>query len=332
MHAKSSNDHCSVCGRDYYCRPMVCDVERSDHVKEQEQDRCHVCPECAAVRWQDTESDCAPSANRYLQQHGPLSQTLHAALAAPCLFYPGAGYDISPALLFASSGAVSTVVYADYITGNRCAEVFDDFEHPKGPPFGAAWKMLETGALRADDFGFDSPDAYYPSVSTFGDDLRERQVDPMKIGSWARFRGRDGQVLSFFYFFTEAIQTYLNLWGINGRAPLAVVVQNHGLGALWTALDGDCLLYAAAQRLPKYLYVGDIGSEPWPGYRRVSREGINWNSQYHSKRALFRAEAPSPLNPHSPLNVWDGRSASIQTDRYPEFRVLKITRPTVWRW
>ena len=306
------------------------DLEHTNQVNEHEQGR--VCPECAAVRWQDTESDCALSANLYLREHGHLSQTLHTALAGPCLFYPGAGGDIDPALLFANNGAVSTVVYADYIAEYQCGDVFHNFEHPPGPPFGASWKMLETGALRADDFGFATPDAYYPNVSTFGDDQRKNRVDAMEIGAWARFRGRGGQVLSFFYFFTEAIQTYLNLWGLNGRAPLAVVVQNHGLGGLWTRLDGDCLLYAAAKRLPKYLYVGDIGSEPWPGYRRVSKEGINRNSQYRSRRALFRAEAPSPLNPHSPLNVWDGRSESIHSDRYPEFHVFKTTPPTVWRW
>jgi hypothetical protein len=333
MHQNSSTSRCTKCGHHYYCNHMDGDLQPVSQRDRPEQN--HVCPECLALSSPDAEINRLPTAHRFLQQHEPLSQrlpepplqTLHAALAGPCLFYPGAGRDIDPALLFANSGAVSTVVYADYSAGFQCRAraVFHGFEHPTFRPSG--WKKMEEGYLQAGDFGFLSPDAYHPS--TYRRNYSGSPEDAMRIGAWARFSGWRGQVLSFFYFFTEAIQTYLNLWGINGRAPLAIVVQNHGLGGLWTRLDGDCLLYAAAQRLPKYLYVGDIGSEPWPGYRRVSEDQIDLNSMYQSKRALFRAEAEDPLNPHSPLNTWDGRSESIHSDRYPKFHVLKITRPSI---
>jgi hypothetical protein len=188
MHANSSNDRCTGCGRYYYCRPMDGDLQHTNQVNEHEQG--HICPECAVVRCLDTESDCALWANQYLRKHWPLSQTLHTALTRPCLFYPGAGDDIDPALLFANSGAVSTVVYADYIAGVRSGYVFHHFEHPKGPQFVASWRMLETGALRADDFGFATSDAFYPNVDTFGDDQRENRVDPMEIERTSAARGR----------------------------------------------------------------------------------------------------------------------------------------------
>ncbi|RFC43649.1 MAG: hypothetical protein DVB28_001412 [Verrucomicrobia bacterium] len=318
---------CAICGRSHY---IITSREESQkpHEHASEETR-RVCPECAFTHWQSAEVERFPRAGDYLRSNESRQQTLNAALAGPCLFYPGAGLDIDPALLFAKSGAVSTVVYADYLVGD--ASVADLFRQMERPPFGVG-TMLEAGDLRAGDFGFASPDSFYPNVRTFGDDGRHNRDDEMAVGKWARFQGRDGRLLLFLYFCTEAIQTYLNLWGTQGRAPLAVVVQRHGAGGLWTLLDGDCLLYAAAQRLPKYLYVGDGGSEPWPGYRRVSEYRIDRHSANRSTRALFRAEAASAQNMDSPLNDWDGRSPSINSGRYEEFHVFKIARPEVWRW
>ena len=338
MYANSSKHCCATCGRQYNRLPLRSKFENAESGMEQEPP--HVCPECNIVCWQDAGIDDPSSAVQYLRQHEPWSQTFRAALAGPCLYYPGAGGDIDPALLFANSGAVSTVVYVDYLAGdstNQFADVFHEFQRYANGRLGevagpTSWTMMETGILRADDFGFASPDAFYPNISTFGDSERRNRIDEMAVGRWARFQGRAGRPLLFLYFFTEAIQTYLNLWGTDGRAPLVVVVQNHGLGALWTRLDGDCLLYAAAQRLPKYLYVGDLGSEPWPGYQRVSRDRIDRNSMHGSARALFRADAPHPRNPHSPLNAWDGRSQAIHSERYQDFHTFKLARPDAWRW
>lgn len=119
----------------------------------------------------------------------------------------------------------------------------------------------------------------------------------------------------------------LNLWRIRGTAPLAVVVQNHGKGLFWTRLDGDCLLYAASVRLPEYLYVGDICSAPWPGYRQVSRDRTDSNSMHRSRRALFERKAHFGFNPNSPMHLWDGRSKNLEVQSHPEFKCFKLALP-----
>jgi hypothetical protein len=81
-----------------------------------------------------------------------------------------------------------------------------------------------------------------------------------------------------------------------------VVVQNHGKGGLWTSLGGDCLMYTASPRLPRFLYVGDdMGSEPWPHYRRISREAVDSHSLHRSSRSLWECTCEDYFNPDSPL-------------------------------
>jgi hypothetical protein len=269
---------------------------------------------------------------------GKLSEMLRAALDAPCLFYPGAGVDVDPALLFTTTGVVSTVVYADYISSNErfSSRAFRGFEESflsvsKGAywPCNASRRLLDSGVLTPGDFGFDSPCAFYPDRPAYGPN-RERQEGPdAVIGRWALFEleAIPSRPVLFLYFCTEAIQTYINLWGIRGTAPLAVVVQNHGKGLFWTRLDGDCLLYAAAIRLPKYIYVGDISSTPWPGYRQLSRDRTDSNSMHHSRRALFEAKSHFGINLHSPLHLWDGRSSKLASPTYPDFNCFKLVTP-----
>jgi hypothetical protein len=98
--------------------------------------------------------------------------------------------------------------------------------------------------------------------------------------------------------------------------PEAVVVQNHGKNGLWTPLDDDCRLYACAPILPRFLYVGDIGSQPWPHYHQVSREVVGRNSMHNSRRVLYECTLPNRINPDSPLQQWDGSSPRMASERY----------------
>ncbi len=269
---------------------------------------------------------------------GRLSEKLRAALDAPSLFYPGAGMDVDPALLFTSTGVVSTVVYADYVSGRmfKAEEAFSRFERchlslsedMRGliPPYRT---LLDSGVLTPTDFGFDSLLAFYPNRRTWGSD-RDAYLGPdAVIGRWAllELSSLPSRPVLFLYFSTEAIQTYINLWGIRGAAPLAVVVQNHGKGGLWTPLDGDCLLYAASPRLPKYIYVGDISSTPWPGYRQLSRDRTDSNSMHRSRRALFESKSHFGINLNSPMHLWDGASKSLASEKYPDFKHFKLAVP-----
>jgi hypothetical protein len=269
---------------------------------------------------------------------GQLSEKLRAALDAPCLFYPGAGRDVDPALLFTGTGVVSTVVYADYVLDDMFAaeQVFRRYEDGRlsscedTQRFCCPSRTLrDSGVLTPGDFGFDSPHDFYPYASTWGSYRGENLGPDAVIGRWALFEleGIPSNPVLFLYFCTEAIQTYLNLWGIRGTAPLAVVVQNHSKGLFWTRLDGDCLLYAASVRLPEYIYVGDIGSTPWPGYRQVSRDRTDHYSLHHSRRALFESKSHFGINLDSPMHFWDGSSPRVESRTYPEFKGFKLAAP-----
>ena len=146
------------------------------------------------------------------------------------------------------------------------------------------------------------------------------------IGAYAEFRIRnsDTRPIAFYYLNTEAIQTYIHLWGAVGLAAHIVVVQNHGKGGLWTPLDGDCLLYAAAQRLPRFLWLGDIGSKPWPNYYEISCKVIDPHSMHKSKRSLYKCTRSNGQNPDSPLNEWDGFTDTIQSQKYPQFQNFSL--------
>jgi len=287
-----------------------------------------------------------PDAADYLRHSENWPETLHSALSGPCLYYPGAGKDVDPAVLFANSGIVSTVVYVDYLAESllhNFDNVFTEFERvARRTQFSTRrvqeihtdarcpiWRLEETGVITAADMGYSSPEAFYPNTHTYAHRKSDDHPEESLIGRWGRFHNEQGAArpLMFLYFFTEAIQTYINLWGIHGLAPLAVVVQNHSKGCCWTPFHSDSLLYAAAPCLPKYLYVGNLGSTPWPGYRQVSQSRTDHNSMHHSERALFQARTPFASNPNSPLNEWNGQATSLPSQRYPKFHHFKLVAP-----
>ena len=263
------------------------------------------------------------------------------ALQGRSLFYPGAGSDISPALRFVRNANVSVVVYADYgRLRHNIEHVFRKFEThlhcSRDDGHYHHWRVIDEDRLRCEDIGCQSPEELYPLNShTKKTSHRrsmwvERRSAEGSIGRWILLREDSGdespqKELLFLYLTTEAIQTYLQLWGRHRRAPFTVVAQNHGKGGFWTHLTGDCLLYAAASRLPDFLYVGDISSTPWPGYRKISRKVRDRHSEHKSKRDLWECTRPDRMNSTSPLmRLTDMSATTIQSRAYPEFARLQF--------
>lgn len=237
------------------------------------------------------------------------------------LFYPGAGGDISPALRFAEIGAIDTVLYCDYI--NRVPRaVFDDLE------MRGRFHGREARDVHASELGQRCRADFFPFVRAQSGRRDDDQANPV-IGRVMQMRsyGPDEGLFTFIYLDTEAIQTYIHVWGAAGLAPLIVVVQNHLFGGLWTSLGGDCLMYTAAPLLPHFLYVGDGGSEPWPHYRQISRAVVDTRSLYKSQRTLWECTLVDRINPDSPLRflvandhtaVDPNRAALLQPFGMPE--------------
>lgn len=274
-----------------------------------------------------------PSPRRALHQLHPPSEFPHLERlrGEKVLFYPGAGEDVSPALRFVQSGTIHTIVYCDYFASRKSnypsiEKTLEHFECYSGmgedrDDAADSWSQVLSargddpvrlrrsrrhhrmhrmdefsyrgmGVLLAEDLGFPCRSHFFPSGQI-------SNTQGSEIGVYADFYGDsdDGQMIRFYYLDTEAIQTYLHLWGAVGKAPHIVVVQNHGKGGLWTRLDGDGLLYAAAAKLPEFLWLGDIDSEPWPHYRQVSAPATDRHSMHHSTRTLWQCTLSDRVNP-----------------------------------
>jgi hypothetical protein len=247
------------------------------------------------------------------------------------LFYPGAGCDIDPAIRFVRSANISTVVYVDYLWANYIEETFDRFGNRRHWNGERIYEIYRRNIV-ASDLGCSSAFDLYPDNW-----FKKTEKPPEIIGTLAIFEQasfdykhsfehrRSPRTIRFIYLTTEAIQTYLHIWGLPKKAPLAVVVQNHCKGGLWTRLDGDCLLYACSPVLPRFLYVGNIGSEPWPNYKQVSCEVIDSNSMHRSTRSLYECIEPNFCNTDSPFNLWDGQSPLKKSEKYAELERMKIS-------
>lgn len=287
------------------------------------------------------------------ESNAPAGNLLSHLRSSRVLFYPGAGEDISPALRFAGCGVVDTIVYCDYLASfdggyPNIRETFEQYSRARLPDSSAgqpnrsgsgvsshdpiSWREISTRPINAQDLGLESrADLFSTDHKDFGSEVGD-SVNPV-IGLSAVFGNaeNDGSRINFIYLNTEAIQTYLHLWGAVHLAPLIVVVQNHGLGGLWTPLDGDCLLFASAPVLPLFLYVGDINSQPWPGYKRISCTVSDPFSMHKSQRSLYECVQPGQANPDSPLKQWDGEAGQVKSRKYSGFEKFRLTNTSSMR-
>ena len=253
------------------------------------------------------------------------------------LFYPGAFDDMSPALRFACSGGVDAVVYCDYskrLDAYGFKGLLDEFAYARrdrgsigrnGSHFFAN-RPDEMREVRAEELGYRCRADFMPVLRhRWG--RRDDDATQAVIGWRADLCavGDDDRRLVFLYLDTEGIQTFINVWALVGLAPQIVVVQDHGKGGLWTRFGGDSLLYAAAPRLSRFLYVGDIGTTPWPRYREISCKVVDDRSLHHSLRSLWECAQPDLVNPDSPLRVViQGSHSPVARERAAEMKPFHL--------
>lgn len=208
---------------------------------------------------------------------------LEIVLRLPTLYYPGAGEDFGPFKLFSRYSAISTVIYCDYQYGsfiNTAGEAGIREELNE-------YKVVSEGGLSPTSFGQKSWEEFWPAVPNSRGFASPRGA----FGAWALLclcPKETGviKMINFIYLCTEATQTYDILFVKRKIKPMAVVIQDHGLGGGWTVFGGKSKLYDIARSaLPPLLYLSD-NTNVWPGYKRVSDcgepEGMHGN-----KRALY---------------------------------------------
>jgi hypothetical protein len=251
----------------------------------------------------------------------PLHQRIQASRV---LFYPGAGQDISPALRFAQAGLIDTIVYCDYEHAddqlNTVKLVFKKFEdeyhsiqedsdkvileeRQNAEVSIERIRLVEIQSITSDELGLKCRKDFFPQSSLkFG--VRADDNKNTRIGTAAIYqRGEcEAHQILFLYLDTEAIQTYIHLWGSIGAAPQILVVQDHSLGGLWTPFGGASKLFAAAPLLPQFIWLGVNNTSPWPHYKEISRHAKDVHSMHQTTRSLWECTLSDRINPDSALN------------------------------
>jgi len=191
------------------------------------------------------------------------------------IFYPGAGSDSDPLMLFASQCHIKTIIHVDYSFDRNSAIKTSSI----------LGNMLSIHELDPHNFGKSTWLDFWhsnPASKAYGKTDRA-YATKVKIS-------HDGHTFDFQFFGTEALQTFEVLF-LSDDAPTVIVLQDHGLGGLWTRFGEDGKLFyelvSRMSKLPKYLYVAE-NTDAWEGYIRVTSY-VAYPGQMHShRRAIFK--------------------------------------------
>jgi hypothetical protein len=163
------------------------------------------------------------------------------------LFYPGAFSDFETLNYFIENSSVEEYYFCDYLNDDNSKTIINTalYEKLTGCIISSPRKLqpLHFGKLNYDLFWHHNPDA-----------RSWAQIENSYITEYLILKGRKS--VKLFYFGTEAIATYEALLQCE-RNPDVVVLENHGLGCLWTPFGGDDLLFQTARhynKLPKLFY------------------------------------------------------------------------------
>ncbi|MEI7946519.1 MAG: hypothetical protein WCJ02_07475 [bacterium] len=215
------------------------------------------------------------------------------------LYYPGSETDGHPLCVFGKSHAVHCFVYADNafskVDLERQLKDFGDPGHPLGyrllslvdvteaelTPCG--WKRhgkLPTD-IDAHFFMIRPPEGPFAVFAVLerdenrGDDHGPSRLAILHVGG-------DGYA-TYDALFCQA----------DSHTPYAVLLQNHGYGGNWNreGFGGDGMLWQLANQtgktLPKWLFVANESTLPWPGYSIASLPSCG--GMHHNPRTLFKS-------------------------------------------
>ena len=194
-------------------------------------------------------------------------------------FYPGAGNDGQLFSVFGKSGSLHCHVHADFNV--PATAVFSDLE--------------SAGNSRV--YGYDVISHKYVSPSwltPFEQPLECNWESRLKAGLIAVLQRQDRfdedhgpEFQCLLHVQVDAYWLYWNLWAKHGRAPFAVVLQDHGFAGNPGKFGGEGQLFQMASQagFPKFLLVGKK-TRSWPGYAVVA----GWapgTGQHNSRRCLY---------------------------------------------
>jgi hypothetical protein len=207
------------------------------------------------------------------------------------VYYPGADNDYGPMELFSQNSFVKKIIYCDFGKNDNWQNRIEDLIINAG--------LTNNGSpihLFPEDFGCNNWHSFFPEDNDSLEYLDSTNAFIFKYTLLTKYN----QELEFYYFNTEAVETYKILLK-NKLRPNLIVLQNHGM--IGPHVGGDSLLYVNAQNtLPKFLYVAE-GTQAWNGYHRISDYSVRRGSLHGHSRALFEIKPKrtenTPFDPPS---------------------------------
>ena len=220
--------------------------------------------------------------------------SLQDFLSSNVVFYPGSGTDGHPLKIFGGSHSAHSFIFADYIIKKEdiWAELSDD-RHPKFPK---GYHLFSLNEVPLDHLlplnRGQRRNIYYEG--------RFRQKTPYAImavleRNLDRNEDHGPARIAVLYIGDEAFEIFDTLFCQKPKLrPFAIVIQDHGLGCLWSPFGGsNSLMYRIALQhdvLPKFLFVGMTGGGPtngeWPNYRLLS-DKCEYGGMHNIARRLF---------------------------------------------
>lgn len=198
------------------------------------------------------------------------------------LYYPGSETDFGPIELFAKNAnvVVSKVIHTDY--GHRIGQQTEGDFVPRLD----VWNTGRMQRLGPKYFGVAEWHDFWPEDPR----SRDHSISPEEAFAFMTYLSRPNAAnIEFTFLATEATHTFSVLVRA-GIVPTVIVLQNHGWGRNWTSFGGESELWRRAvdlNALPDFLFVAD-GTDPWPGYEKVSSSYAYPGQMHDHARAIWR--------------------------------------------
>jgi hypothetical protein len=226
------------------------------------------------------------------------TQLAAAFLSSRVVFYPGSGTDGQPVKLFGSTHSAHCFVYADYGLRQESLEVAIEYRPFRG------YRSLKRFVLREEHL---VPNGWRPHVSA--EELRQLAPHFRQHGriadrpfGFVQVLQRNDDLddahgasrLAILFLGADAVAAFDALFcQSEGRAPFALVVQDHGLGGNYSSFRRNGLLAKVAERagcFPTHLLVAQ-GHREWAGYTALPDSRMIDDGRYLPRRLFIPSSA-----------------------------------------
>lgn len=213
--------------------------------------------------------------------------------ASRVVYYPGAGTDGQPVAVFGGAGAAHCFLFVDYGLERRAVE--RELDHPAHGFMGyrslARVSMAEEELTPRGWISHVKPEEVPHRANHFATARPYAFIEVLeRLPSHGPEHGPER--LAILFLAADGVAAYDALFcQPGGRAPFAVVLQDHGFGGNYTTFGEGGLLGAVARRADRYpelLFVAKGNTRPWSGYQEIPGAVAHGGGMHHFDRSLYR--------------------------------------------